>query len=738
VQQTPIDRRSFIRTGALAGGGLFIAIHSLDAATAELSAMGPTAATGDLAAVDFAPNAFIRISPTGTVTIIAKNPEAGQGMKTTLPMLIAEELEVDWKDVTVEQAMGDGTKYGRQFLGGSSATPSNWVEMRRVGAVGRQLMLAAAAQAWSVPESECSAASGRVHHRASGRSLGYGELVARAATLPVPALATVPLKDASAYRIIGKRTSNVDNRAIVTGKPLFGIDVKVPGMRYAVFVKCPVFGGKVRTANVEQLRALPGVRNAFVVEGGTDLGGLVSGVAIVADRWWAASKARQQLRVQWDEGATAQHSSVGYDEQAEAFSKEAPTSSLRQDGDVAAALAGAPKTVEAAYAYPFLHHATMEPMNCTARFADGKLELWAPTQDPEGARRAAAQTLGIAPADVTVHMLRMGGAFGRRYANDFIVEAAAIAKAAGAPVKLLWTREDDTQHGVYRPGGYHYLKGGVDAAGGLVAWQDHFVTFGDGTRVAQNAGLSGGEFPARFIPNFAAGQSIIPFGMPTGPLRAPGSNAIAFVVQSFIDELAHAAGKDPLRFRLDLLSQPLVGTGQGGVDAERAKGVLELVAEKSGWGTRTLPRGTGMGIAFHYSHRGYFAEVVQARVTADKAVTVERVWVAGDVGSQIINPSGAEQQVVGSVLDGLGGAMAQEITLDRGRVVQGNFNDYALLRMNHVPPVEVHFRITASSPTGMGEPAFPPIVPALCNAIFAATGDRVRSMPLARSGYRWG
>jgi len=732
VQNTAMDRRTFLRAGALAGGGLFVAVYSLDAATNALTSIESARAT------DFSPNAFIRISTTGAVTIIAKNPEAGQGIKTTLPMLIAEELDVDWKDVTVEQAIGDSAKYGFQFLGGSGATPSNWMEMRRVGAVGRQLLIAAAAQTWNVPESECATASSRVHHRATERSLSYGELVERAATLPVPAPTTVKLKDAADYKIVGKRTSNVDNRAIITGKPLFGIDVKVPGMRYAIFVKCPVFGGKVASANVEQLRALPGVKNAFVVDGGTNLGGLLGGVAIVGDTWWAANRARQQLRVQWNEGATAQHSSVGFAAQASAFATQPWATALRQDGDVATALGGAAKTVEASYAYPFLHHATMEPMNCTARFQDGKLELWAPTQDPEGARRAAATTLGIAPTDITVNMVRMGGAFGRRYANDFVVEAAWIAKTTGVPVKLLWTREDDTQHGVYRPGGFHHLKGGVDAEGKLVAWQDHFVTFGDGARPSMNANLSGTEFPARFIPNFAVGQSIIPFGMPTGPLRAPGSNAIAFVIQSFIDELAHAAGKDPLQFRLDLLSQPLIGTGQGGADPARVKGVLELVAEKSGWGTRKLPAGTGLGIAFHYSHRGYFAEVVEARVTANKAVKVNRVWVAGDVGSQIINPSGAEQQVQGSVLDGLGGGMHQEITLERGRVAQANFHNYQLLRLPNAPPVDVHFRITENSPTGMGEPAFPPIVPALCNAIFAATGQRVRSLPLAKSGYRWG
>ncbi len=734
---TTIDRRAFLRVSSLAGGGILLGLYTASAEVAE--AFGASTAPDA-----FAPNAFIRITFTGAVTIVAKNPEAGQGMKTALPMLIAEELEVDWKDVTVEQAPGDMAKYGRQSLGGSGATPSNWVEMRQVGAAGRQMLIAAAAQTWGVPEAECAAASARVRHGASGRSLSYGQLVARAATLPAPDLRSVKLKDQADYKIIGKRTANVDNRAIATGKPLFGIDVKVPGMRYAQYVKSPVFGGKVASANVEQLRALPGVRHAFVVEGGTDLGGLLGGVAIVADSWWATRTARQQLRVEWTEGPTVERSSAGFARRADELATQPWGQALREDGDVTGALSGAAKTVEASYAYPFLAHATMEPMNCTARFENGKLELWAPTQDPEGAKQAAARTLGIPASDVSVNLVRMGGAFGRRFNHDAVLEAAWIAKQTGAPVKLLWTREDDVQHDFYRPAGFHYLKGGVDAAGKLVGWRNHFVTFGEGGRTVVSAGLSGGEFPARFVPNFATGMSMMPLGVPTGFLRAPGSNAIAFVMQSFLDELAHAAGKDPLQFRLDLLAAPQVpqasGAPQGfgpGFDAGRVRGVLELVAEKSGWGRRRLPARTGMGIAFHYSHRGYFAEVVEASVSANKEVKVNRVWVAGDVGSTIINPSGAEQQVQGSVLDAIGGAMGQEITIERGRVVQSNFHDFPLLRITQAAPVEVHFRITDNSPTGMGEPAYPPAVPALCNAIFAATGERVRSLPLAKSGYRW-
>ena len=721
-------RRDFLRVTALAGGGLVLGAY----ATPGWATTGEPVGDG---AEEFAPSAFVRINADGRVTLVNRNPEAGQGMRTTIAMLIAEELEVDLADVTVEQAPGDSAKYGRQFLGGSSNTPSSWDEMRRVGAAARTMLISAASGQWNVPPSECHALSGRVHHRASNRSLAYSALVGRMSAVAVPDLRTIALKAPADHRIIGKPMRNVDSPAIVVGKPLFGIDVQVPGMLYATFTKCPVFGGKVVSANLDQVKAMPGVKHAFIVAGGSDLTGLLSGVAIVADRWYQARDAQEKLQVQWDEGENATHSSAGYAAKAQELAKTPWQAPLRSDGDVDAAFAGAAKVVEGHYSYPLLAHVTMEPMNCTARFTDGKLELWAPSQSPDAGRQLVSRTLGIAPESITINLVRMGGAFGRRFMQDFVVEAAWIAREAKAPVKLLWTREDDIRHDFYRPAAFHFLKGAVDAGGKVTAWRNHFVSFGSNNRPVFDAGMQATEFPARYVPNFAAGMSLQPLAPPTGALRAPQGNAMSFVMQSFIDELAHAAGQDPLQFRLTLLDG--AGAATPGYDAARIKAILQLVAERAGWGKRTLPPRTALGLAFHYSHRGYFAEVVEATVSADKRVTVNKVWAVGDIGSVIINPLNAEAQVQGSVIDGLGQAMDQEITIDKGRVVEGTFREFPIVRMRNAPPVDVFFHKTENTVVGLGEPSLPPVIPALCNAIFAVTGERVRSLPLSRSGYRW-
>jgi isoquinoline 1-oxidoreductase beta subunit len=712
------SRRAFLRASVAVGGGLLLDF-SMPAVFA--------AAKADTAAAAGALNAFVQISNDGIVTIMSKNPEIGQGIKTMLPMLIAEELDVDWSSVRIEQALSDPARYGQQFAGGSRATPLNWDALRRVGAAARQMLVTAAAQSWSVPAAECATQSGKVLHTPSKRSMSYGRVAAKAALLPPPDLASLPLKDPKDYKIIGQSVAGVDSPLVVTGQPLFGIDVTVPGMLYAVFAKSPVFGGTAVSANLDAIKSQPGIRDAFIVRGAAVFNGLASGVAIVATNWWLADKARDLLEVVWDEGATASQSTDGFARQAVQLSVQAPAAKVASEGDVIQALAASAKQLEAAYSYPFIAHATLEPQNCTAHVQDGKVEIWAPTQNPDAGRKIVAKTLGITDADVTIHMTRCGGGFGRRLMNDYMVEAAWISKQVGAPVKLLWNRQDDVQHDFYRPAGFHFFKAGLDSAGKLQAFKDHFVSFGENGKAASSADLNANEFPAKFVANVELGMSLMPLGVPTGPLRAPGSNGLAFVFQSFIDEIAHAAGQDPLQYRLALLGERRV---VGSFDTGRMIDVLNLVGEKSAWGKRTPGKGSGMGVAFYYSHLGYFAEVVHATVGAGGRIGVDKVWVVGDVGSQIINPTSAENQVQGAALDGIGEALGQVITLNNGRVVQRNFDDFLLLRMNQAPPVEVHFLKTDHPPTGLGEPALPPVLPALCNAIFAATGVRIRSLPI--------
>ena len=737
MENTQLSRRAFLTVGLAAGGGLLLTLNLPRAADAS-EPLG----VGEGAGAEL--NPFISIAPDGIVTIVAKNPEIGQGMKTMLPMLIAEELDADWSQVRTEQARLNPI-YGLQFAGGSMATPLNFEPMRRVGAAGRQMLVLAAAQTWEVPAAECDASASLVRHRPSGRTLTYGALAARAAALPAPPLQSVALKDPKDYRIIGKFTGGVDSALVLEGKPLFGIDVALPNMLYATYEKAPVFGSRVVSANLEAVKKMPGVRDAFIVRGTSadavfDIG-LVDGVAIVADSWWQAQKALDRLRVQWDRSSPSGQSTAAFERQAARLSRERPQSIVRRDGDVEAALSHAHQVLESAYAYPFLAHVDLEPQNCTAHVKrDGSVELWAPTQLPTRGQKLVASALGIDEGRVTVHMTRVGGGFGRRLQGDYMVEAAMISKLAGRPVKLLWNRRQDIQHDAYRPAGFHYFKAGLTAAGRISGFRDHFVTFGQKGTAADTADLPRSHFPAGFVPDLEYGQSLIELSVPTGALRNPGGNALAFAFESFIDELAHAAGRDPLDLRLELYGpRRLIAAPRGSrpgfvpppFDTERARGVLELVAEKSGWRQRReLPQGSGLGLAFYYSHYGYFAEVVKASVGFDGTPKVHKIWAAGDVGRQIINPAGAYNQAQGAILDGLGAALHQAITIEGGRVVQENFDTFGLLRMREAPPVEVHFRITDNPPTGLGEPPLPPVLPALCNALFAATSRCIRRLPI--------
>jgi len=737
-----IDRRSFLQMSVLAGGGLALNLYRSPLAKAQGPGKPP----------DLTPQAFIQIAPTGIVTIMARASETGQGMRNMLPMLIAEELDVDWKDVRVQQADLDEKKYGPQFSGGSANTPMGWDPMRRVGAAGRQLLIAAAAQTWSVPAADCTTKSGRVLHAASGRSAGYGELAAKAAALPAPALSSVKLKDPKDYRIIGHSQTGVDTHTIITGKPIFGIDMSLPGMLYATIQKTPVFAGKMKTANLDEIKTLPGVRHVLVIEGTIKPAaatpweaGMDSGIAIVADTWWQAQQARKQLKVEWDPGPAVAQTSEGFEKRAGELLQAPPVTTIRKYGDVDAALKSSAKIVEATYQYPFIAHATMEPQGCTAHWKDGKLEMWTSSTLPSDGRGLIAKTLAIKESDITTHMVRGGGSFGRRLQNDYAVETAWIAKQIDVPVKLLWSREDDIAHDPFRPGGTVGLKGGLDAQGKLTVWRHHLITFGDDKHTASGGEIGADSYPSGFAPAYGLYTSAQPLMLRTGALRAPGDNAYCWVAQSFIDEMTHAAGRDPLEFQLDLLSNKQVPwsgvgpdehepTGQDALVPARYKGVLQLVAEKSGWAKRAKEPGRGMGIAAWFCHLGYFAEVADVSVDESNKVTIHHVWAVGDVGSQIINPRAAESISYGGVIDGLS-EMVQEITLSDGKVMQSNFHNHPLIRMKQVPPIDLYWIKTDYAPTGLGEPTLPPILPAVGNAIFAATGKRVRTLPLQKSGF---
>jgi isoquinoline 1-oxidoreductase beta subunit len=709
-----MDRRSFLKVTMLASGALMVAVGSYG-----------TLLAGETGQETWKPNLYVRIDPDGKITIVSKNPEGGQGVKTAFPMVVAECLEVDWKDVHVEQAPLDD-RYGRQVAGGSRGTEDGWDDLRIAGTGASHLLLTAASVEWNVPVTECYAESGSVKHKPSGKSKSYASLLKTAATLPVPDVSKLKLKSQpSEFKLLGSFVRGVDNQKILTGQPMFGCDTRLEGMLYAVFQKSPVFGGKVRTANVEEIRTLAGVTHAFIVKGTEDVTGLQPGVAIVANTWWEANSARKQLKVDWE--TTHTDSSAGYAKQAEALAAE-PGETLRHDGDVESAFKKAAKVVAASYYYPFVSHANMEPQNCTALLhQSGKMELWAPSQNPKAGRELISETMGIPEGQIHVNQIRYGGGFGRRLRNDFMVEAAWIARETGKPVQLQWTREDDMQHDFYRPAAWHHFKAGLDDKGRMIAFDSHFITMGKNGEVISGANLPPDGDPAGLVPDFRLRQSIIESNVPTGPWRAPRASAYCWAYQSFYDEVALAAGMDPLEFRLQLLSKSY---GKPPLDLGRARGTLELAAEKAGWGRNPGPN-RGLGIAFSYGHKGYVSHV--AEVVADgSSIRVEKVVSVADVGP-ILNLSGAKNQVEGAVIDALSTAQL-EIVFEEGASRQSNFQDYRLLKIDQAPEIEVYFIQSDNPPTGLGEPPFLAAGPAIANAIFAATGTRIRELPFRRSG----
>ena len=670
-------------------------------------------------AVPFAPNAWLRIGTDDSVLVVVDRSEMGQGVTTSLPMLLAEELEADWTKIRFEFAPADkayiNQLFGIQGTGGSSSVRAAWKPLRVAGAQARTMLIAAAAQTWSVEPASCRAEAGAVTHAATNRRLSYGALAQQAAALPVPA--DVQLKDPKTWRLAGKPTKRLDTRFKVNGSAQFGIDVRVPGMLTAVVARSPVFGGKVRSFDATAAKAIAGVHHVVQIS---------SGVAVVGDGYWPAKQGREALTVTWDEGPVAQVSSASI---AQLFAQRAAQDGAvaRHDGDAVAALAGAPQRVEAVYEMPFLAHATMEPMNCTAHVRADGVDIWAPTQNQTGVQMVGGQIGGVPPEKVAVHTTYLGGGFGRRFELDFIVEALETSKAAGAPVKVIWSREDDIQHAQYRPANYHQLRAGLDASGRPVSWTHRIVAPSIMARMfpqtvkngLDGEAVEGGVGLPYAIPNVHVDYQLTDTGIPVGFWRSVNNSFNGFAVEGFIDELAAAAKQDPYEYRRALLA-----------NAPRDRGVLELAASKAGWGT-PLPAGRGRGIAVYKSFESFAAQVAEVSVSPEGDVRVHRVVCAIDCGMHV-NPSTIEAQMQGGIVYGLTAALKGAIDIQGGRVVQSNFHDYQMLRLAEMPVVEVYIVPSEEAPGGVGEPGTPPIAPAVCNAIFAATGKRIRKLPIGR------
>jgi len=704
---SPISRRQFLVGGAVAGTGLVVAFY------------WPNGRSHETGEHEFAPNAYLRIAPDGKVTIVVARSEMGQGVRTSLPMILADELDANWSDIAIQQA-GASTLFGDQSTGGSASVRTTWDPMRQAGAAAREMLIAAAAQRWSVPVAECTTDKGFVLHPASRRRESYGELVERAAKLPIPK--EPKLKDSSQYKLIGTPIPRLDTPSKTNGTAEYGIDFRVPGMKYAFLARCPVIGGKAVSFDDQESRKVPGVVNAVKVGD--------YAVAMAADSVFGAIEGRKALKVSWDEGPNkALETEAVFDVLRKAANDKGV--SLQTVGDVSKVKG---RRLEAIYETPMLAHAPMEPENCFAHFLGSTCEIWAPTQVPQDVRDSVATAVGLKPEDVHVNVTLMGGGFGRRLEHDYAVEAALVSKAINAPVKVMWTREDDMRFSVYRPPSVHQLSAVLDGHGSPAAYTHRLIS----PTISGQKGypIEGGVDPdlkdeAAFlypVPNLSNKYIAPQCAVPLGWLRSVYAAQVAFANESFIDELAHAAGKDPLEYRLRLLAEDKeISYFDTKWQTARLRGVLKLVAEKSEW-DKPLPAGRFRGVAAYGCFGTYAAEVVEITIK-DGDPNVERIVVAVDCG-QVINPNILDQQLHSAVIFGLSAALRGQITIEHGQVQQANFNTYPILRNNEVPAIEGYFVPSHEAPTGIGEPPVPPIAPALCNAIFAATKKRIRKLPI--------
>ena len=746
MRRAGMNRRELLKVAALTGGGLMLELRFARTAGAqEPEAPGTLLRSQEL-------NAYIQISPDGEITIYSSLPEMGQGVKTALPMIVAEEMGARWEDVKVIQAPVDSTRFGLQGAGGSTSIPRDIGAMRRMGASAREMLIGAAALLMEVDRDGLQAKDSQVVH-VSGESRTFGQLAALAAEQPVPDPELLSFKDPSSYTIIGTAIGGVDNLVIATGRSRFGIDVDFPGMKYATYTRCPRVGGRAVGFNHAEIKALPGVTDAFVIEP-DDRSGIASmsflqglavlrgGVAIVGEDTWSVIDAKTRLRVDWDYSGASDDDWSRMVDQAQEIARKGGGETLTAGASVDEALANPANRVhEAYYQFPYVAHVCMEPMNCTAdyrRGTDGQpasLEIWVGSQFPAQVKEVAHNLLGLDPDNVKVHLMRLGGGFGRRAVHDFAAEAMAISHRAGVPVKLTWTRTDDIHNDLFRVGGFEQLTGAVDPDGKLAAWDQHYIGFQKGGKPVIGSGLRGNELPAVALKNARVRQTLMDVATPCGAWRAPGSNTNAFVEQSFLHELAVLAGRDHVEFLLEQL-EPRRWVMEGNVNAlntGRAMDVIRLAAEKAGWG-RKMPAGAGLGLAFYFCHAAHVAEVAEVSVDGDRNFRVHRVTVAVDVGP-IINMSGAVSQVQGAVVDGLSTMALQQITMQGGVIQQDNFHQYPVMRIAATPEIDVHFIQSDNPSTGLGEPALPPLAPAVTNAIFAATGARIRSMPLSAEGF---